>query len=292
MKKAHGRSGGGGDLAGRRFGDRYDGGDAWAGGKRYGEAGMAFDGGAMPDDIKVPSTGTSIFDPVLCELMYSWFCPPGGHILDPFAGGSVRGIVAAMLGRQYTGIDLSARQIAANEEQAQAICNGQMPQWVVGDARDALTLAPAGYDFIFTCPPYYDLEVYTDDPADLSQCSDYGEFRDAYTQIIADCCSMLKEDRFAAIVVGEVRDKQGNYCGLVPDTVNAFTEAGLAYYNEAVLVTAVGSLPIRVGKQFDSGRKLGKTHQNVLVFLKGDAKKATEAIGEAQCAVWPDTSMG
>src|SRR6185295_8430413 len=29
-------------------------------------------------------TGTSIFDPVLCELAYKWFCPPGGSILDPF----------------------------------------------------------------------------------------------------------------------------------------------------------------------------------------------------------------
>ena len=41
--------------------------------------------------------GTSIFDPVLCELVYRWFCPSKGKILDPFAGGSVRGIVAAHL---------------------------------------------------------------------------------------------------------------------------------------------------------------------------------------------------
>lgn len=47
-------------------------------------------------------SGTSIFDPVLCELAYRWFCPPGGSILDPFAGGSVRGIVAGILGREYT----------------------------------------------------------------------------------------------------------------------------------------------------------------------------------------------
>jgi hypothetical protein len=31
---------------------------------------------------------------VLCEIAYRWFSPPGGLILDPFAGGSVRGIVA------------------------------------------------------------------------------------------------------------------------------------------------------------------------------------------------------
>ncbi len=31
--------------------------------------------------------GTSIFDPALCELMYKWFCPNNGQILDPFGGG-------------------------------------------------------------------------------------------------------------------------------------------------------------------------------------------------------------
>jgi hypothetical protein len=60
---------------------------------------------------------TSIFDPVLCELVYRWFCPPGGVVLDPFAGGSVRGVVAACLGLQYVGVDLSQRQVAANREQ-------------------------------------------------------------------------------------------------------------------------------------------------------------------------------
>ena len=57
--------------------------------------------GAARHSIK---SGTSIFDPVLCELMYSWFCPQGGNILDPFAGGSVRGIVAHYLGYHYDGI--------------------------------------------------------------------------------------------------------------------------------------------------------------------------------------------
>jgi len=41
----------------------------------------------------------SIFDPVACELSYRWFCPKEGEVLDPFAGGSVRGIVANFYGR-------------------------------------------------------------------------------------------------------------------------------------------------------------------------------------------------
>lgn len=222
-------------------------------------------------------TGTSIFDPVLCEIAYRWFCPPGGLVLDPFAGGSVRGIVAAKLGRRYIGVDLSERQIEANRMQAEAIVGGLDVKWIIGDSRDALPDVEA--DFIFSCPPYADLERYSDDPADIST-MDYADFKDAYFDIIKKACDRLKPDRFACFVVGEVRDSKGNYIDFVGDTVQAFRDARLEYYNEAILITAVGSLPIRVGRQFSAGRKLGKTHQNVLVFVKGDAKQATAAIGD------------
>jgi DNA modification methylase len=246
-------------------------------------AGLAF--GEIPnyDGAERSVSGTSIFDPVLCELAYRWFSPPGGLVLDPFAGGSVRGIVAAKLGRRYLGVDLRAEQIEANQAQAEAICaEGERPRWITGDSRDIETLAAgAEADFIFSCPPYADLEVYSDDPRDLSTLG-YEEFRPAYFEIITKACALLKQDRFACFVVGDVRDKRGAYYDFVGDTVQAFRDAGLDYYNEAILVTAVGSLPIRAGKQFASGRKLGKTHQNVLVFLKGSAKKAVEALGEVE----------
>lgn len=230
-----------------------------------------------------PESGTSIFDPVLCELAYRWFCPPGGVVVDPFAGGSVRGIVASRLGRQYVGVELRPDQIAANREQATRICDDPQPVWVEGDSQDLAALLPdVSADFVFTCPPYADLEVYSDDPRDLSTMP-YADFRAAYTRIIAASIALLKPDRFACFVVGDVRAKDGTYYKFPWHTIDACEQAGARLYNEAVLVTAVGSLPIRIGKQFEGGRKLGKTHQNVLVFVKGDPKKATAAIGPVEC---------
>jgi DNA modification methylase len=218
------------------------------------------------------SGGTSIFDPVLCELVYRWFCTPGGIVIDPFAGGSVRGIVASHLGLQYIGIDLRPEQIEANREQAARIAKDPQPVWIVGDSRNIGTLCTdVKADLIFSCPPYADLERYSDDPLDLST-MDYPVFIEAYRAIIAASCSTLKPNRFACFVVGDIRDREGFYRGFVSDTRQAFEDCGLHLYNEAVLVTAVGSLPIRVGKQFSGGRKLGKTHQNVLVFYNGDPK--------------------
>ena len=229
---------------------------------------------------------TSVFDPVLCEVAYRWFCPPGGLILDPFAGGSVRGLVAALLGRDYIGIDLRPEQIAANEQQAQAIFTDWphpkgTPVWLAGDSAELPKVAkgkPATYDFVFTCPPYYDLEKYSADPRDLSNAGEYHKFLDLYRTIIGHACQYLKPDRFAAFVVGEVRDKQGCYHGLVPDTIRAFVDHGLAYYNEFILVTPLGTAPVRASAQFTAGRKTVKAHQNLLVFCKGDAKAAAEQV--------------
>lgn len=218
---------------------------------------------------------TSIFDPVLCEIMYRWFCPAGGQIVDPFSGGSVRGVVAAMMGRKYWGCDLRKEQIDANEKQRAQLCVGagvEQPMWVCGDSNKTLSDAPLA-DFVFSCPPYGDLEIYSKLPEDLSN-MEWKDFCDAYMAIIGKACERLKPNRFACFIVGDFRDKTtGFYRNFPAITSMCFLRAGTHLYNEGVLLTAVGSLPVRSG-HFEGSRKLGKTHQNVLVYVKGDGKKA------------------
>ena len=155
---------------------------------------------------------------------------------------------------------------------------GEALLWRCGDSMQVVDTAPMA-DFIFSCPPYGDLEVYSDNPADISN-MEYQDFLINYWQIIGKACARLKDNRFACFVVANFRDKKGNYNNLVGDTVRAFQHAGLHFYNDANLVTPRGSLPVRAGRSFDATRKLGKTHQNVLVFLKGDSRKAAEACGD------------
>lgn len=228
-----------------------------------------------------PQSGTSIFDPVLCECIYRWFSPPGGQVLDPFAGGSVRGIVAGLLGRWYLGVDLRAEQVAANRVQRKAIGVDPHPRWKVGDSGVVIPALEVEADLVFSCPPYADLERYSDDPRDLSTMK-YEDFLTIYRKIIEVSVAKLKPNRFACFVVGDIRDmsRGGIYRNFPGDTIAAFQDASAMLYNEMILLTAVGSLPIRVGRQFAGGRKTGKTHQNVLVFVKGDPKEAAKACGE------------
>lgn len=226
---------------------------------------------------------TSIFDPVLCELCIKWFSGAGSRILDPFSGGSVRGIVSALTGRIYTGIDLRPEQIDANKMQWNRIKGNYPdvtePHWITGDSLKTIPMLDGKYDMIMSCPPYADLEVYSDDPADLSN-MEYDDFLAAYREIIRLAVERLEDDRFAVFVVGEVRGKDGNYISFVPDTIKAFEDAGAAFYNEAILVTPISGMRFRIGRMFENSRKLGKTHQNVLVFVKGDPKKATAFCGD------------
>lgn len=228
--------------------------------------------------------GASIFDPVLTEICYRWFCPPAGYILDPFAGGSVRGIVAGLLGYCYHGIDLRLDQCQANWEQWEKICNQidlSSVSWTVGDSKEVLpSMTNEYYDFIFSCPPYHDLEKYSEDPNDLSNMT-YPQFVLAYREIIALSLQKLKPNRFACFVVGDIRDERGFYRNFLQDTIVAFQDSGeCRLYNEIILVNVAGSLPIRVGRQFSGYRKVGKMHQNVLVFYKGDPKKIKEEFPE------------
>lgn len=229
--------------------------------------------------------GTSIFDPVLCEIMYRWFSNKDDLIIDPFAGGSVRGVVASYLDRNYLGIDLRQEQIDANEENFKEIKEknptNYKPTWLCGDSLNIDTLAKdVKADLVFTCPPYYDLEVYSEEEGDISNCETYDDFKGIYFEIIKKACDKLNDNRFACIVVGEFRDKKGAYQNFVGDTITAFKEAGLHYYNEAIIQTAIGTLPIRTPKQFNSGRKFGKNHQNILVFFKGDMKTIKDRYGD------------
>ena len=225
---------------------------------------------------------TSIFDPVLCEIMYNWFSPQDGLVLDPFAGGSVRGIVASKCKRNYIGIDLLEQQVKANRKQAKEICKDYIPKWTIGDSVNIKKLyGNKKADMMLSCPPYVNLEVYSNLQNDLSN-MEYNKFLNIYKKIIKDCYDCLKENTFAVWVVGEVRDKNGNYYNFLGDTISAFINAGFNYYNEAVLITAVGSLPLRSGKIMKKSRKLGKTHQNILIFVKGDGVKATEKCGDVE----------
>lgn len=246
---------------------------------------------------------TSIFDPVLAELCCNFWGQPGGIILDPFAGGSVRGIIASILGFRYYGIELRPEQVEANYAQLAELkelikdLGGKPPKWVCGDSLEKLDDAPRA-DFVFSCPPYGNLEKYSDLEGDISKMT-YAEFLEAYGEIISKAASKLKNNRFACFVVANYRDrnKGGGLVDFVGDTTFAFEASGCRFYNEIILLNNFGTGAMRAATNFCRGAcKVVKTHQNVLVYCKGDPKKAAKRIprptwdGESGADKWSQHS--
>ena len=63
--------------------------------------------------------------------------------------------------------------------------------------------------------------------------------------------------------------KTGEYRNFIGDNISTMLDIGFKYYNEIILVNAIGTAPIRANNSMRN-RKVVKVHQNVLVFYKGD----------------------
>lgn len=216
--------------------------------------------------------GVSLFDPVLSEIMAKWFTPEvGAKIFDSFAGDTQKGLVFGQCGYEFTGIELRQEQVDINNR----VLDGRdlSVRYICDDGQNVAQHVDAdSQDLLFSCPPYFDLEHYSDLENDASNQKSYDDFiqilRNAFTAAI----SCLKENRFAVIVVGDIRDKStGFYYDFCGDIKRIFKDGGMCLYNECILVEPIGTLPKRV-QRYMYNRKIGKCHQNILIFYKGNPK--------------------
>lgn len=211
---------------------------------------------------------TSMFDPVLAELMYKWFCPKKGKVLDPFGGEQTKGIVAGLMGLQYLGVELREEQVEVNNKHSKQYNN---VKYICGNS-ELLNdyVDECDYDFCLTSPPYFNLEEYSKKKADLSGVS-YQRFLQGMVLVFGGVNAKLKDDSFVVVKLGDVRDNNGVMLGLVPDFIKLMQKLDFKYYNEIILINQSGSAALRAAGNMKS-RKVVKCHQNVLVFYKGDIK--------------------
>jgi hypothetical protein len=211
----------------------------------------------------------SVLDPVLSEIVNLWFGLPNCNTFDCFAGDTVFGYVSSYLGNTFTGIELRQSQADFNNDRTV----GMSAKYICDDGRNIdKHIPPNSQDLLFSCPPYFDLEIYSDLPNDASNQKEYKDFIKILDVSFSKAIKCIKENRFAVIVCGDVRDKKGNYYRFPDHIKDIFNKNGMSTYNELILVDPVGNLQMRVSKYMEH-RKVGKTHQNVLVFYKGNPKE-------------------
>lgn len=222
----------------------------------------------------------SLLDGTLAEIINLWFTPfKGCNTFDCFAGDTVFGYVSAYLGNNFTGIELRQEQAGFNNKQTE----GLNAKYICDDGQNVCKhIELESQDLLFSCPPYFDLEVYSDLENDASNQDSYEDFIKILDNAFSNAVKCLKNDRFAVIVVGDVRDKKtGKYYNFPNDIINIFIKNGLYLYNNIKLLTPIGNAQIRAARYMNT-RKTAHVYQDVLVFYKGDTKKIKDIFGEVE----------
>lgn len=224
----------------------------------------------------------SILDAALAEIINAWFLPTDQKCktCDPFAGDTVFGFVSAYLGNDFTGIELRQEQAEINNKRV----DGMTAKYICDDGQNiAQHLDPESQDLVFSCPPYFDLEKYSDLPNDASNQKDYQSFLDILDNAFTGAIKCLKNNRFAVVVMSDVRDKKGFYLPICDDITHIFAKNGMQLYNEIILVNVAGTAQIRAAQAMKN-RKIVRTHQEVLVFYKGDVSKIKDEFKQVEVA--------
>lgn len=212
----------------------------------------------------------SIFDPVLAEVIYKWYGKKNCCVFDCFSGDSSFGFVTSYLGGKFTGIELRKEQVCLNNKRIEIYSDSQ---YICDDGRNILNhIKEETQDLLFSCPPYFNLELYSDKENDASNQSNYEEFYKILDVAFSNSIKCLKNNSFAVIVAGDIRDTKGFYYPFLDNIRDTFKKNGMGIMNELIYMERLGSAPQRASR-YMGNRKICKVHQNVLVFYKGDPKK-------------------
>lgn len=214
----------------------------------------------------------SLFDPVLAEVLCRWFSREGDSIYDCFAGDTQKGLVFGYCGRKFSGIELRQEQVDVN---SRVLASHDVPvSYICDDGRNVRKhFGWLTQDMLFSCPPYYNLEVYSDDERDASNQRSYADYVAIIEKAFGEAITCLKINRFAVIVVSNVRDRNtGEYYDIVSEVKRIFGQGGMRLYNELVYIEPIGVRRLMAERTMRT-RKVTKVHQNILVFYKGDTRK-------------------
>ena len=205
----------------------------------------------------------SVFNPQLAQMILAAYAPMNGKIYDPFGGGGTRGYIATKMGYDYTGVEI-------REEEYNRVL-AQMKEWNLNFKfilADSVKYRPnESFDFIYTCPPYYDLEVYSDMEEDLSNAPSYMEYLNMLQKVLKNCYDVLKKDSFAVFVVGNFRNKKGELEHLNGDLITKAKEVGFKLWDELIWMGASNVALTRCGK-FEKNRKSVRMHEYIIILKK------------------------
>ncbi len=212
---------------------------------------------------------TSIFPPRVAANILTFFAPAQGWVYDPFAGGGTRAIMAANAGLDYLGVEIRGEEVEHLRALAKKHKVSDQIEIIHGDSRKRNGVEKESCDFLYTCPPYWNLEQYGGPEGDISM-MDYGAFLEALYGIIRNSHRILKPGATSCWVVGLHRDPAHDM-ELVPMNhhIALLHKTAGFHFREEVIIYRKNPIALRRVGNFERGhRLLVRMHEYCLVFTR------------------------
>lgn len=197
-------------------------------------------------------TSFSKFNSEYARRLIEFYTCKGDKILDPFSG-RTRKTICEILGREYTGFEINPKY-----------CQKEV---INDDCINVAKYIKGEYDCLFTCPPYWNLEVYSKDiKGDLSLCKTYDEFINEYFKRLSINLKYIKNTGLVIIVIADYREKNK----LIPlhyDTIKILEKNQWQLYDEIILEMSPVARHCYYSQAVTKRRML-TTHEYVLIFSK------------------------
>ena len=199
----------------------------------------------------------SKFNSENCKNIINFFTSENDVVLDPFAG-RTRAIIANELNRKYVGFELTEKYFPQEKSENRVIYN-----------MDSLNMSNVLnnhiFDLVFTCPPYWNMEKYSDDPNDLSTFKTYDLFLNGCNKRLVKATKYLKEDGFLIVVLMDFRQK-GKFYSWHNDTINYFHKNTDFKLYDTILWEMSPAKRQPLYPQALLNRRMLNTHEYCLVF--------------------------
>ena len=215
----------------------------------------------------------SEFSPLLAQRIVEYWSDEDDLIIDPFAGRGTRVLVAKAMDRRSIGLDISWEFIshinnkAADKRSLEDFIDDReiyVPMAVHTDSR-FMPIPDETADFIYSCPPYWNIEKYEHRDGQLADIDDYKEFLREMGNIFKECYRILKNGKFMVIVVQDFRLWKKFYA-LGAHTVQEIENAGFAMYDNVIrsyTTNLAAKIPDAKAQKFTV-----KMHEYVIVARK------------------------